>query len=117
MLLRAAVKPLHRCARVMRHAQLLALRRQSALRDHTKHCSEWGLAVQLCGQGGVAARVCAVMRTRLVPLRSRSRAADSHACGRLCAPQAAETPPTPNKPHKWKELRSILENDNNGYTL
>lgn len=32
-------------------------------------------------------------------------------------PQALPTAPTHGKPHKWKPLRSILEQDNNGYTL
>jgi hypothetical protein len=31
--------------------------------------------------------------------------------------ETAEAPPTPNKPAKWAPLRSILDNDNNGYTI
>lgn len=31
--------------------------------------------------------------------------------------QAMELPPTHGKPHRWTKPRSILEQDNNGYTL
>ena len=34
-----------------------------------------------------------------------------------CCLQALQTPPTPNKPYVWGKFRSILEQDNAGYTV
>lgn len=48
--------------------------------------------------------------------RGSCAVADAHRCRPLCV-QALPVPPTPNSTYRWSKPRSILDQDNNGYTL